>query len=74
MTMNQYADSYFVQCMRFCLPDSEMSRLASGLDTRSVSAQAAVETQGMARCNLTVFAECTSELRIGSGRAIEIIS
>lgn len=74
MTMNQYADSYFVQCMRFCLPDSEMSRLASGLDTRSVSAQAAVETQGMDRCNLTVFAECTSELRIGSGRAIEIIS
>ena len=74
MTMQQYTDSYFVQCMRFCLPDSEMSRLASGLDTRSVSAQAAVETTGVASCNLTVFAECTSELRVGSGRAIEVIA
>ena len=74
MTMNQYVDSYFVQCMRFCLPDSEMSRLASGLDTRSVSAQAAVETTGLDSCNLTIFAECTSELRVGSGRAIEVIA
>jgi len=73
MTLNQYVDSYFVQCMRFCLPDSEMSRLASGLDTRSVSAQAAVETTGLDTCNLTVFAECTSELRVGSGRAVEVI-
>lgn len=73
MTLEQYADSYFVQCFRFCLPDSEMSRLASGLDTRSVSAQAALETQGLAKCNVTIFAECCSELRVGSGRAIEVI-
>jgi len=73
MTLNQYVDSYFVQCFRFCLPDSSMSRLASGLDTRSVSAQAAVETSGLDTCNLTVFAECTSELRIGSGRAVSVI-
>ena len=74
MTMNQYVDSYFVQCMRFCLDDSEQSRLASGLDTRSVSAQAALESTGLDSCNLTIFAECTSELRVGSGRAIEVIS
>lgn len=74
MTLNQYTDSFFVQCMRFSLPDSEFSRLASGLDTRSVSAQAAVETSGLDSCNLTVFAECTSELRVGSGRAIEVIT
>lgn len=74
MSLNQYTDSYFVQCMRFSLPDSEFSRLASGLDTRSVSAQAAVETSGLDSCNLTVFAECTSELRVGSGRAIEVIT
>lgn len=74
MTMDQYVDSYFVQCFRFCLPDSSMSRLASGLDTRSVSAQAAVETSGLDKCNLTVFAECTSELRIGSGRAVSVIT
>ncbi len=74
MTLNQYVDSYFVQCFRFCLPDSSMSRLASGLDTRSVSAQAAVETTGLDACNLTVFAVCTSELRIGSGRAVSVIT
>lgn len=73
MTLEQYTDSYFVQCFRFCLPDSEMSRLASGLDTRSVSAQAALETQGLSNCNVTIFAECCSELRVGSGRAIEVI-
>ena len=73
MTLDQYTDSYFVQCFRFCLPDSEMSRLASGLDTRSVSAQAALETTGLASCNVTIFAECCSELRVGSGRAIEVI-
>jgi hypothetical protein len=73
MTMHQYRDCYFVQCMRFCLPDSENSRLASGLDTRSVSAQAALETTGLNTCNLTIFAECTSELRVGAGRAIECI-
>jgi len=74
MTMNQYVDSFFVQCYRFCLPDSSMSRLASGIDTRSVSAQAAIETTGLDTCNLTVFAECTSELRIGSGRAVSVIT
>jgi len=74
MTTGQYKDSYFVQCMRFCLPDSTYSRLASGLDTRSVSAQAALVTHGLTECNLTVIAECTSELRIGSGRAVEIIA
>lgn len=74
MTTDQYKNSYFVQCMRFCLPDSSFSRLASGLDTRSVSAQAALETQGLDSCNLTVYAECTAELRVGSGRAIEIIA
>jgi hypothetical protein len=72
--MRQYTDSYFVQCLRFCLPDSEYSRLASGLDTRSVSAQAAVETSGLNTCNLTIFAECTSELRVGQGRAIEVVT
>ena len=74
MTLAQYVDSFFVQCFRFNLPDSEMSRLASGLDTRSVSAQAALETTGLDACNLTIFAECTSELRLGSGRSCEVVN
>ena len=74
LTLDQYKKDCFVQCYRFCLPESDYNRLASGLDTRSVSAMGSVETEGIGSCNLTMFAECTAELRIGSGRAIEIIS
>ncbi len=74
MTLDQYKKDYFVQCYRFCLPESDFNRLASGLDTRSVSAMGSVETEGLNTSHLTMFAECTSELRVGSGRAIEIIN
>lgn len=73
MSLDQYKSNFFVQAWRFCLPESDMNRLASGLDSRSVSAQCALETQGVSSCSLTLFAEVTSELRVGSGRSIEII-
>jgi|TARA_A100001015_G_scaffold315516_1_gene427519 hypothetical protein len=75
MSMNQYLDSYFTQVMRFSLPDSDFGRLASGLDTRSVSANVTLETKNLLAAGVTVniFCECTSELRVGSGRAIEVI-
>lgn len=74
LTLDQYKDNFFVQCYNFSLPGSEMNRLASGLDTRSVSAMASITTENIASCNLMIFAECTAELRLGSGRAIEIIA
>jgi hypothetical protein len=74
MTLDQYKKDYFIQVYRFCLPESDYNRLASGLDTRSVSAMGSVETEGLNSSHLTMFAECTSELRVGSGRAIEIIA
>lgn len=74
MTLDQYKKDKFIMCYRFCLPESDFNRLASGLDTRSVSAMGSVETENIDSTNLTMFAECTAELRIGSGRAIEIIS
>lgn len=74
MTLDQYKKDYYVQCYRFCLPESDYNRLASGLDVRSVSANCSVETENIASCNLTAFAECTAELRVGSGRSIEIIN
>ena len=73
MSLDQYKSNYMVQCWRFCLPESDMNRMASGLDTRSVSAQGALETTGVSSCALTLFAEVTSELRVGSGRSIEIV-
>jgi len=74
MTLDQYRNDFFVQCYRFCLPDSDFNRLASGLDTRSVSAMGSLTTENIGSCNLYMFAECTAELRLGSGRAIEVIA
>jgi hypothetical protein len=82
MTLDQYRNDFFVQCYRFCLPDSDFNRLASGsllihvrrVHSRSVSAMGSLTTENIASCNLMMFAECTAELRLGSGRAIEIIS
>lgn len=65
MSFQQYTDSYFVQCMRFNLEGSDMSRLASGLDTRAVSAQMALELEGHNSSHLDVFVETTAELRVG---------
>jgi hypothetical protein len=65
MSLDQYRNQFFVQCYRFCLPDSDFNRLASGLDTRSVSAQGTLETTSVGSCSLTMFAECSSELRVG---------
>ena len=73
LTLHQHKCNYFVQCYRFCLPDSDYSRLASGLDCRGVSSSCSLNTTGLDECNVTMFAECTSELRIGAGRQIEII-
>ena len=82
LTKEQLRDSYFVQCVRLNMPDSEMTRQLSGLDTRSVSLNGYVNTTG-ARTNLAgnvdqdpnlmIFAECSSSLRVGAGRQLEII-
>jgi hypothetical protein len=74
LTLDQYRKDFFVQCYRFCLPESDFNRLASGLDTRSVSAMGSLTTENIASCNLMMFAETTAELRLGSGRAIEVIN
>ena len=73
LTLHQYKNNYFVQCFRFCLPDSDYSRLASGLDCRGVSSSCSLNTTGVDSCNVMLFAECTSELRIGAGRQIEVV-
>ena len=68
LTMEQLRDSYFVQCVRLNMPDSEMTRQLSGLDTRSVSLNGYVNTTGTLteNANLMIFAECSSSLRVGA--------
>lgn len=73
MTLTQYKDDFFVQCMRFCLPESDYSRQASGLDTRSTAAQASLNTSNLRTTNVVIYSECTSELRIGSGRSCAVM-
>lgn len=73
VSLDQYRDNYFVQCYRFCLPESDYSRLASGLDTRATSAQCALVTENVTTSTpCFIFAEVTSELRVAN-RAIEVI-
>lgn len=75
MTLDQYANNYCVQCFRFNMPDSEYSRLISGLDTRSVNLQGIIKTENAtADQTIDVFCETTEVIRVGAGRAIEIIS
>jgi hypothetical protein len=73
VSLDQYRDNYFVQCYRFCLPESDYSRLSSGLDTRATSAQCALVTENVTTSTpCFLFAEVTSELRVAN-RAIEVI-
>ena len=73
MSLDQYRDNFFISCFRFCLPESDYSRLSSGLDTRATSAQCALVTENVtASTPCFIFAECTSELRVAN-RAIEVI-
>jgi len=80
LSLDQYLNNNCVQCYRLNLPDSEYSRLISGLDTRAVNLQGIVRTENSAagggRDNLAIniFAESTETLRVGPGRAIEVIS
>jgi hypothetical protein len=80
MSLDQYVNNYCVQVFRLNLPDSEYSRTISGLDTRAVNLQGVVRTENTAatssRDNLAIniFTEQTECLRVGAGRAIEIIA
>jgi len=73
MTLDQYRKNYFVQCFRFCLPDSGVREI-SGTDTRGINLACSYNTSGITNgSNVVVFAEHTSSLRVGANRSIEII-
>jgi hypothetical protein len=74
MSLDQYRKDYCVQCYRFCLPESDYSRMSSGLDTRATSAQCALVTENVTSAIACfLFAECSSELRVAN-RSIELIN
>jgi hypothetical protein len=73
LTLDQYKNNFYITCYRFSLPESDFSRMATGLDVRSVSAQVSVLNQGLNTTNLYMYAEVTSELRVSNSRQIEVI-
>ena len=75
ISFKQYLENYCVQCFRLNMPDSEYSRSMSGLDTRAVNLQGIVSTiLAGSNSTINIFTEQTEVLRVGAGRAIEIIS
>ena len=76
MSLDQYLNNFCIQAYRLNMPDSEYSRLISGLDTRAVNLQGIVKTTGVipANTNISIFTEQTEVLRVGAGRSVEVIS
>ena len=77
MSLDQYKNNFFVQCVRLTLPEAEEGREIAGVDTRGIALNAYFATTGLKSGantpNLVLFAETTSTMRVGEGRAIEII-
>ena len=74
MTLQQYRDNYMVQAIRLNLPDSEYSREISGLDTRGITMDGVYKTSGLkTTTNVVVFCECSSTIRLGSARSLEVV-
>jgi hypothetical protein len=75
MTLDQYKRNFFVQCVRLTLPQAEENREIAGADTRGISLNAYFTSTGFSSSkNIFIACECTSSLRIGAGRAIEVIA
>jgi len=75
MTLDQFKQNFFVHCVRLNLPQAEENREICGADTRGISLNAYLSTTGFTTGkNVFIACECTSSLRIGAGRAIEVIA
>jgi len=76
-TLDQYKNNYFVMCARLNLPDSEAGREISGLDTRGIALNGYLQSTGVdsvSAPNVMLFAETTATVRVGAGRAVEVIA
>ena len=75
MTLDQYKKHFFVMCARLTLPQAEENREIAGADTRGISLNAYFTSTGFTSSkNIFIVCETTSCLRIGAGRAIEVIA
>ena len=75
MSLDQYRENFFVQCVRMDMPTHDY-RLISGLDSRAVNLQGSYNTTGTIdplKNQVTLFIQCTASLKIGAGRALELV-
>ena len=77
---SQALNNYWVACLRLChAGDLEDPRVLSGLDSRGTASTCMFNTlaagSGGINGNVEVFtvAQCSSTLRIGAGKSIEIV-
>lgn len=74
-SLDQYKKNHFVQCVRLNLPESEEISQVCGVDTRGISLNAYLSTTGLAaQTGVMIVCECTSTLRIGDQRSMEVIA
>lgn len=65
--------NYSAQCIRLCLPQTGVRKI-SGFDTRSVSLNGYYNMYNVGDPRtLNLFCECTSVLRIGEARQLEVV-
>ena len=75
MSLDQYKRNFFVMCVRLTLPQAEENREIAGADSRGISLNAYFTSTGFSSSkNIFIICETTSSLRIGAGRAIEVIA
>ena len=66
--------NFCVNCIRLNLPNSELSRTVSGLNTSGISLNGYYNMSGLsANKKVNLFAEMTSCLKIGIGRQVEVV-
>jgi hypothetical protein len=63
----------FVNAVRLNLPEADKLRIVCGLDTRSINLSGMYNSTGVSGVPLTLVAEYTSSLRIGSGLQISLV-
>lgn len=70
-------NNFAVNCIRLNLPNSELSRTISGLNTSGISLNGYYNITNLPAINkpvVNIFCELTSSLKIGMGRQVEVIS
>jgi len=74
MSYSQWVYHYHVMAIRLNLPHADKLRIISGLDTRSINLSGMFNTTGVTSSRaLTLIAEYTSSLRIGSGLQLSLV-